>query len=95
MLPALLMGSAGAPSGPAGHVPGRRAARATRPTPRATPARLRARGITAVIPEPSDQIGHRRNRGSRGGRPVNFDAETYKRRNVVERSFNISSSGAD
>lgn len=50
--------------------------------------RLRSRGITTVIPEPSDQIGHRRNRGSRGGRPVNFDAETYKRRNVVERGFN-------
>ena len=49
---------------------------------------LRSRGITTVIPEPSDQIGHRRNRGSRGGRPVNFDAETYKGRNVVERGFN-------
>jgi transposase len=49
---------------------------------------LRARGITTVIPEPSDQIGHRRNRGSQGGRPVNFDTETYKRRNVVERGFN-------
>jgi transposase len=49
---------------------------------------LRARGITAVIPEPADQIGHRRNRGSRGGRPVGFDAEDYKNRNVVERAFN-------
>ncbi len=26
--------------------------------------------IKAVIPEPSDQIGHRKRRGSRGGRPV-------------------------
>ena len=51
--------------------------------------RLRSRGITTVIPERCDQVRHRRNRGSRGGRPVNFDAETYKRRNVVERGFNL------
>jgi putative transposase len=49
---------------------------------------LRARGITAVIPEPKDQLGHRKNRGSRGGRPVNFNATDYKNRNVVERAFN-------
>jgi transposase len=50
---------------------------------------LRGRQITAVIPEPDDQLGHRRRRGSRGGRPVNFDTDLYKGRNVVERSFNI------
>jgi putative transposase len=55
---------------------------------RAHRERLRSRGITAVIPEPADQIGHRRNRGSRGGRPVNFDADRYRGRNVVERGFN-------
>ena len=55
---------------------------------RAHRAHLRARGITAVIPEPSDQIRHRQNRGSRGGRPVDFDAADYKNRNVVERAFN-------
>jgi transposase len=55
---------------------------------RAHRAMLRARGITAVIPERSDQIGHRRNRGSKGGRPVAFDAADYKNRNVVERGFN-------
>lgn len=55
---------------------------------RAHRAHLRARGITAVIPEPADQIGHRKNRGSRGGRPVDFSAERYRDRNVVERSFN-------
>jgi transposase len=38
-------------------------------------ALLRARGIVAVIPEPADQAGHRKNRGSRN-------------RNVVERFFN-------
>ncbi len=51
-------------------------------------AQLRSRGITAVIPEPSDQIRHRKNKGSRGGRPVDFDAHDYKNRNVVERAFN-------
>ena len=51
-------------------------------------ALLRRRGIVAVIPEPADQIGHRHNRGSRGGRPVRYDIEDYKNRNVVERFFN-------
>jgi putative transposase len=55
---------------------------------RAHRERLRARGITTVIPELADQLGHRKNRGSRGGRPVNFDADRYRGRNVVERGFN-------
>ncbi len=49
---------------------------------------LRARGITAVIPEPADQDGHRKKRGSRGGRPVSHDVQDYKQRNVIERAFN-------
>ncbi len=49
---------------------------------------LRARGVTVVIPERSDQIANRKNKGSHGGRPVDFDAEDYKNRNVVERAFN-------
>jgi len=49
---------------------------------------LRSRGIVAVIPEPADQAGHRQRRGSRGGRPVSYDVEDYKGRNVVERFFN-------
>ena len=49
---------------------------------------LRSRRITTVIPQPSDQIRHRRRRGSAGGRPPNFDPEVYKGRNVIERSFN-------
>lgn len=48
---------------------------------------LRQRGITTVIPERADQIGHRQRRGSTGGRPVTFDTETYKNRNAVERAF--------
>jgi transposase len=56
---------------------------------RANRALLRARGVVAVIPEPSDQQTNRRRRGRRGGRPIRFDAETYKGRNVVERAFNI------
>ena len=55
---------------------------------RAHRQKLRSRGITAIIPEPADQIGYRRNRGSRGGRPVSFDADRYRGRNVVERGFN-------
>jgi transposase len=55
---------------------------------RAIRTELRARGIKAVIPQPSDQIGHRKKRGSAGGRPPAFDAKAYKGRNVIERSFN-------
>lgn len=49
---------------------------------------LRRRGVIATIPEPADQIKHRRERGSRGGRPPVFDTERYKQRNVVERCNN-------
>lgn len=49
---------------------------------------LRSKRVTTVIPQPSDQIAHRKRRGSAGGRPPAFDATTYKGRNVVERSFN-------
>ena len=51
-------------------------------------ALLRSRGIVAVIPEPADQAGHRKRKGARGGRPVGYDVEDYKGRNVVERFFN-------
>ena len=49
---------------------------------------LAARGIKATIPQPSDQIGHRKKRGSKGGRPPRFDPVDYCNRNVVEDSFN-------
>jgi transposase len=55
---------------------------------RANRAHLRRRGITATIPEPTDQQGHRKRRGRRGGRPVSYDPELYKRRNTIERAFN-------
>lgn len=48
---------------------------------------LRRRGVGAVIAEPSDQVGHRRRRGSRGGRPLAFDPVDYHGCNVVERRF--------
>jgi transposase len=48
---------------------------------------LRARAITAVIPEKSDQIASRKRKGSTGGRPPAFNSDAYKDRNVVERSF--------
>jgi transposase len=55
---------------------------------RAIRTELRSRRVKAVIPQPSDQIAHRKRRGSSGGRPPTFDALTYKGRNVIERSFN-------
>ena len=48
----------------------------------------RRRGITATIPEKTDQIRHRAKRGSRGGRPPAFDPERYKQRNTAERCIN-------
>lgn len=54
---------------------------------RAIRAHLRERGIIAVIPQPSDQIAHRKRRGSRGGRPPAFDPADYRNRNVIERRF--------
>jgi putative transposase len=50
-------------------------------------ALLRERGIKAVIPERSDQQNNRLRLGSAGGRPVSYDTELYKNRNVVERSY--------
>ena len=54
---------------------------------RANRQHLRDRRIKAVIPEPADQTGHRKRRGSRGGRPPGFDADDYRGRNVIERRF--------
>ena len=74
---------------PGARGPGPTRSWATRPTAAAaTRALLRRRGIKAVIPEPADQIGHRLRKGSRGGRPVNYDRDLYKHRNVIERGFN-------
>ncbi len=53
-----------------------------------TRALLRRRGIAHSIPEKSDQRAYRARRGSRGGRPPNFDPERYKQQNLVERCFN-------
>jgi transposase len=55
---------------------------------RANRAQLRKRRIKAVIPEKKDQIANRKKKGSRGGRPVTFDAELYRDRNTVERLIN-------
>jgi transposase len=45
-------------------------------------------GIAVTIPERDDQLANRIRRGSSGGRPYAFDPMIYRRRNVVERSFN-------
>jgi transposase len=49
---------------------------------------LRQRKIRHTIPEKADQQANRARRGSAGGRPPGFDAERYKKRNVVERAIN-------
>jgi transposase len=46
---------------------------------------LRRRGIPHTIPQRSDQRAHR---ARRPGRPLAFDRERYRGRNVVERCFN-------
>ncbi len=49
--------------------------------------RLRHRKIAHTIPQKSDQIARRKAKGSTGGRPPAFDAEVYRKRNTVERSY--------
>ncbi|GAB7111139.1 hypothetical protein JCM4814A_94580 [Streptomyces phaeofaciens JCM 4814] len=77
-------------------VPGRLGRPRTRPgavaadraySSKANRAYLRRRGITAVIPEKTDQAANRRRKGSAGGRPVAFDSHRYRQRNTVERCF--------
>ncbi len=48
---------------------------------------LREHKITAAISEKKDVIAARKRKGSKGGRPPRFDAQSYKGRNVVERFF--------
>ncbi|GAB3168415.1 hypothetical protein GCM10027162_05730 [Streptomyces incanus] len=55
---------------------------------RANRACLRKRKIRSTIPEPADQIGHRKRRGSSGGGPPAFDREDYKARHAVECGIN-------
>ncbi len=50
---------------------------------------LRERGIQCVIPEREDQKANRKRTGRSGGRPVTYDRDAYKRRNVVECTFNV------
>jgi transposase len=54
---------------------------------KANRAYLRRRGIKAVIPENTDQAAARKRKGSKGGRPVDHDAELHKKRNTAERCF--------
>ncbi|WP_439145292.1 transposase [Streptantibioticus silvisoli] len=53
---------------------------------RKTRSHLRERGIEAVVSK--KRTAHRKERGSRGGRPVTFDRQLYKLRNTVERTIN-------
>lgn len=49
---------------------------------------LRRRDIRYTIPEKTDSQAARLRKGSRGGRPLGFDEERYKKRNTVERAIN-------
>jgi hypothetical protein len=49
---------------------------------------LRRRGIRCTIPEKTDQMSHRKNKGHRGGRPLTFDHQAYKQRHAVECGIN-------
>lgn len=53
-----------------------------------TRAHLRSLRIPCTIPERTDQIQQRKGKGTAGGRPPAFDADTYRHRNTVERGFN-------
>nr|WP_185087714.1 IS5 family transposase [Nonomuraea muscovyensis] len=55
---------------------------------RANRAYLRRRGIACTIPEKADQVRHRKNRGSRGGRPPKFCKIDYRERHAVECGIN-------
>jgi len=50
--------------------------------------RDRAAGPRCTIPLKKDQIAHRKNKGSSGGRPHAFDQEKYKQRHAVECGIN-------
>jgi len=56
---------------------------------KANRAYLRRRSIKCVIPVKADQAAHRRNRGSRGGRPPVFDQQAYRQRHAVECGINL------
>jgi len=51
-------------------------------------AHLRKRRIKTVVPERKDQAASRKEKGSRGGRPVSHDADLHRERNTVERLIN-------
>ncbi|MEV8553810.1 transposase [Streptomyces glaucescens] len=49
---------------------------------------LRRRRIKATVPVPTDRVRNRLKRGSRGGRPPQFDRNDYKQRHAVECGIN-------
>ena len=70
----------------AGHRPGHLLADKAYSHP-STRDHLRRLRIRHTIPERSDQLRRRTNKGSAGGRPPSFDPRRYKHRNSIERAF--------
>jgi transposase len=52
-----------------------------------TRKKLQSCGIKVVIPLRRDQIAACKRQGSKGGRPPTLERQTYRERDVVERSF--------
>jgi putative transposase len=69
-----------------GHRPAHLLADKAYPHP-STRRELRRRHIRHSIPERSDQVTRRKDKGPGGGRPPKFDAGLYQQRNTVERGF--------
>ncbi len=78
----------GAGGEPADHALGRPRGGLTTKIHLANRAYLRRRCIGCTIPPKADQIRHRKNRGTRGGRPPEFCAIDYRRRHAVECGIN-------
>jgi transposase len=49
---------------------------------------FRSRRISALIPSKQRERNARLKKGADGGRPFLFDAQRYKKRNIVERCIN-------
>src|SRR6218665_822746 len=87
MFPHLMAHLSVAPTGPGGPAPAPTGPEPTRRTPPPRSPPPPPHPPSPGTPHPAAQLGHRKRRGSRGGRPPEFDALDSRGRNVVERGF--------